>query len=1065
MDLHLTNIPSASTSQNFVNHLTPETFLGPNPSTEGIGQPTVSEIPVKRKPGRPKGSGKKDSSNAAPTTANTVKRPVGRPRKDGLPAGSAGPSRARKSTHSEGGDGSSLSASLNHGRYNGGTEPHHSANGTRPTKHSRTANYPFDNDWAELARSKPTMFLTTLLVSLASLPPLQSTSTLTVEEAFKSHLVSLSPSPAQNHHIPSLYSILKTFWLPSSPAYFSLTASTSTARTPSDHRFLYWDPQPLVFNGISCPNCSAPLLNQGRIKSGPIKVYDIERPFFIIGCEYICKSAVCTNASSGEARKYASTDPSILRSLPTKLKDEFPARLISENDSGSGSEVWNWQALGVSKLLWNLVRGALKAGLQKEGIIDLLHNVQRGLPGEEDKKGEDHEETNHQGITTTGNGYTNGSYSRTVPPSSGGFPDAYNNAWRANTAVVDSRDLNMTSNDISMVPSSATPTATSSTQSQPTTSVYTQQTQTSYNSNVYPHASTPNFTSYHFNSHDFSSAASSPRMRPSTASKLSNSSLSTVMPSTVVSPPSGPATPTPPIAPIAALVNGNSNMNGTASHTSTTATAATTIRPGSTELGKRPYPFTHHSETEYHTPPHSNQMSVLSGELPRKRSPRHCSKCGSPDCKGKGGRTFCMNPGLKYVAKLRRERVEALAVELASSEEYDIIALQEIWVFADYEHIRNSVSKRLPYAKFFYSGALGAGLAILSRFPIVGSSCHPYSINGIPIDVTGGDWFVGKAAASVVVNHPVLGEVQVFNTHFYAKGGETWAHRLVNAWEFAKLAKQASQAGRYVIAAGDFNSIPTDLAMAVIREYTDMSDSWLVTHPSGNYTPNTRPDPQVAVEQYGVTADTPMNSWSVRFEQKRLDYVFYRNPPQKNKSRYPSLRCTDCVVALKHHIPGTNYCFSDHFALKSTLTIDLPPPAASGFLDSPTAPPEVEASSVWPETDQSTDLSDACITEMIQSLATCYRISKRRGQRELLTFAACILALVAIAVGSAWFPFPWINSLFTIVTVAISWWGTTLLYNGFIYGNWECNALMNIIEELELYKKALEIQQGGRTSG
>ncbi|KAF8978577.1 hypothetical protein BDQ17DRAFT_1382829 [Cyathus striatus] len=26
-----------------------------------------------------------------------------------------------------------------------------------------------------------------------------------------------------------------------------------------------------------------------------------------------------------------------------------------------------------------------------------------------------------------------------------------------------------------------------------------------------------------------------------------------------------------------------------------------------------------------------------------KRSPRHCCKCGSQECKGKGGRTFCTN--------------------------------------------------------------------------------------------------------------------------------------------------------------------------------------------------------------------------------------------------------------------------------------------------------------------------------------------------------------------------------------------------------------------------------------
>lgn len=64
-----------------------------------------------------------------------------------------------------------------------------------------------------------------------------------------------------------------------------------------------------------------------------------------------------------------------------------------------------------------------------------------------------------------------------------------------------------------------------------------------------------------------------------------------------------------------------------------------------------------------------------------------------------------------------------------------------------------------------YSGALGAGLAIFSRFPIIATEIQPYSLNGAPIDVVGGDWFVGKAAASVIIVHPILGEVQVFNTH------------------------------------------------------------------------------------------------------------------------------------------------------------------------------------------------------------------------------------------------------------------------------------------------------------
>lgn len=104
-----------------------------------------------------------------------------------------------------------------------------------------------------------------------------------------------------------------------------------------------------------------------------------------------------------------------------------------------------------------------------------------------------------------------------------------------------------------------------------------------------------------------------------------------------------------------------------------------------------------------------------------------------------------------------------------------------------------------------FSGALGSGLAIFSRYPIVSAAIHPYALNGTPIDVAGGDWFVGKAAAYVVIHHPVLGGVQVFNTHLYAKGGEDGpehnrAHRLVNAWQFAKLARIAAETGKYVIA-------------------------------------------------------------------------------------------------------------------------------------------------------------------------------------------------------------------------------------------------------------------------
>ncbi|KAJ3731959.1 Endonuclease/exonuclease/phosphatase [Lentinula guzmanii] len=426
--------------------------------------------------------------------------------------------------------------------------------------------------------------------------------------------------------------------------------------------------------------------------------------------------------------------------------------------------------------------------------------------------------------------------------------------------------------------------------------------------------------------------------------------------------------------------------------------------------------------------------------------------------------------GLKFVSKNRRERVVAIADELSHTEEYDIITLQELWVYTDFEYVRESVAKYLPYAKFFYSGALGAGLAIFSRFPIVATEIQPYSLNGAPIDVAGGDWFVGKAAASVIIVHPILKEVQVFNTHLYAKGGEDGpehnrAHRLVNAWEFAKLARRAAELGRYVIAAGDFNSIPTTLPMTVIREHADLKDSWLVTHPFSNTPSDVTPSPQEAIDDFGVTADSPINSYSAgkgldatarRFCGKRLDYIFYRQPHSYNPAELPVLHCKESRVMFTHEVPGTPFSYSDHFGLKSVLQIQTPGalPSSSDAV----FPSESQTAAWSTQSSEPSEISQACITKMTQALSSCYRFSKSRAQKELALFVLCLMLLITIAVASTWFPYPWLNPIFIVFAVFLTWLGTTMLYEGYVYGQWECNALMNVVEELEVYAQGLELQ-------
>ncbi|KIL71557.1 hypothetical protein M378DRAFT_188979 [Amanita muscaria Koide BX008] len=424
--------------------------------------------------------------------------------------------------------------------------------------------------------------------------------------------------------------------------------------------------------------------------------------------------------------------------------------------------------------------------------------------------------------------------------------------------------------------------------------------------------------------------------------------------------------------------------------------------------------------------------------------------------------------GLKFVSKNRRERIRAIANQLAHSN-HDIVALQEVWVWADYQHIQSSVSRSLPHSKLFYSGALGSGLAIFSRFPIIGCSISPYSLNGAPIDVGGGDWFVGKAAASVIIDHPVLGQVQVFNTHLYAKGGEDGpeynrAHRIVNAWEFSKLARQAAELGRYVIAMGDFNSVPTTLPIAIIREHAGLSDSWVVAHPDSLYVQPIN-SPQQAVEKFGVTADSPLNSYSAgkpldpharQYLGKRLDYIFYRQP--RKSSHLPPqyfIRASKCQVAMLERVPGYRFSYSDHFGLEATLDIVATVPDDPETLVLGSAYDIAEAGRRKPTVEVDPVLSKQTIDTMVRALVSCHHFAQYRAKKELIGFGICIALLVGAIVSSVWVNHGWITPIIIVVTIFLAWLGTTLLYEGFIYGNWECNALMNVIEELDVHKSTL----------
>ncbi|KAH6917592.1 inositol phosphophingolipids phospholipase C [Coprinopsis sp. MPI-PUGE-AT-0042] len=436
-------------------------------------------------------------------------------------------------------------------------------------------------------------------------------------------------------------------------------------------------------------------------------------------------------------------------------------------------------------------------------------------------------------------------------------------------------------------------------------------------------------------------------------------------------------------------------------------------------------------------------------------------------------RVFTLNCwGLKYITTQREERINAIASFLSSSP-YDIVCLQELFVERDFEVIRQAVSNNLPFYKQFHGGAVGRGMATFSRYPIIASTVQAYSLNGSPLDLKGADWFAGKGAGSVLVKHPLLGELEIFNTHFFSEGGDDGpehqrSHRIVNAWEFAKFVKQSAEMGRHVIAAGDLNSEPYTLPITVVLEHGGLIDTWGSLHAAGSEKARNSMRPQDALLAYGLTYDSPLNTFSTRGtpstpspQGKRLDYIMFRNPWQSpSPSSRPRLALKDARVALTECIPGRTFSYSDHFGVEALFDIEdsalqtphLPPNhgALIDHMDIPTFPSTTMSSREKPQ------LSVANTLAALDALKTRLRLSKLRSRWELRIHAGCVAALIGLLVGTGWSPRGYLTPVFVFVGGLITWLGTTMFYVGLMYGGWEVSILQNLIEEMELYRTALQ---------
>ena len=234
------------------------------------------------------------------------------------------------------------------------------------------------------------------------------------------------------------------------------------------------------------------------------------------------------------------------------------------------------------------------------------------------------------------------------------------------------------------------------------------------------------------------------------------------------------------------------------------------------------------------------------------------------------------------------------------------------------------------------------------------------------------------------------------------------------------------------------------------------------------------PSPLQAIDTFGVTADSPLNSYSAgkyldahasAWQGKRLDYILFRDPapPLSPAAQLPSLVATSARVLLTEPVPGSPFSYSDHFGVSATLQIKYPghardPTTSNNELlmaqNQPMA--TVSALSAPAPVQRSARLAAADASAVLGALTSCYRYSRTRAKRHLSLFGLSVGSLIFLGATASWFPTG--ATPFVVLGSAVATWlGTTMLYVGFVYGRWEINALMNVIEEFELYQKSVEI--------
>jgi len=241
---------------------------------------------------------------------------------------------------------------------------------------------------------------------------------------------------------------------------------------------------------------------------------------------------------------------------------------------------------------------------------------------------------------------------------------------------------------------------------------------------------------------------------------------------------------------------------------------------------------------------------------------------------------------------------------------------------------------------------------------------------------------------------------------------------------------------------GDFNSQPHSIIMKMLQTHGSLRDAWADTHPappSITSASHRALSPLEVMHTHGITCDSPLNTYSAAKLRKRspadevhlrggkrLDYFLYRSPVDAPWQLSPER----CDVTLTEPVPSLGVSYSDHFAVDAT------------FAFVPTTP---QGQKVLP----SDPLKAELLSPALSTLHAAYRASLSSSRFQLRLFASCVIAALALVVTSSFEPLRALNWLWVLLGVGAGAAGATLLYTGFVGGQWEAGQLRNVIGEME----------------